>query len=62
MSLKKLLQSSQGGKRTLIRRGDVSAQSNLASAATIPHYIHMTSTCYDEGIKYNGGQELTWQH
>ena len=60
MSLKKLLQSSQGGKRTLVKRGDVSAQSNLASAATIPPYIHMTSTCYDERIKYNGGQYGEW--
>jgi len=53
MSLKKLLQLSLGDERTR-QRDDQRAQSNLASAAPIISYIHMTSTCYDEGIKYGG--------
>jgi len=35
------------------KRGDADNKSNLATTFPIP-YTHMTSTCYDETIKYGG--------
>jgi hypothetical protein len=51
------LESSLKQRVILTNKGcDVMNKSNLATAFSTYPYIFMTSTCYDERTKYNGGK------